>query len=319
EAIDAGPDGAPGATPVNLAGVTDVIDLAATHDRTCATLADGGVDCWGIREPTPTRVPALDAVKRFAPGASQADETQIACSIATDGGLSCEGNNLIIGTGSYDLGGAAATEIVLSPPSNDWWGVTASAFVLDAQGTLHSWGFDDMMLGRQVSTGIDYVPHPVRNLPKIRNAASSGTHACAVSTDGRLFCWGRAGNAMLGLGYVRDERLPVEVSLAERWPHQVSLTESHSCAATTQGSVYCWGGLNERGQLGVAQEGVTLVPRRAEGLPEDIVSVAVGFHSTCALAKNGVVWCWGWNDYGQLGRGYRELGRHPVPVPVVFP
>ena len=36
------------------------------------------------------------------------------------------------------------------------------------------------------------------------------------------------------------------------------------------------------------------------------VSVSAGYWHTCALLDNNAVVCWGYNQYGQLGRGSRE-------------
>lgn len=36
----------------------------------------------------------------------------------------------------------------------------------------------------------------------------------------------------------------------------------------------------------------------------DALSLAAGYWHTCALLVDGSVWCWGQNNYGQLGYGY---------------
>jgi alpha-tubulin suppressor-like RCC1 family protein len=38
---------------------------------------------------------------------------------------------------------------------------------------------------------------------------------------------------------------------------------------------------------------------------------------TCATKTDGTLWCWGWNDYGQLGDG--TTTNRPVPTPVQPP
>jgi len=39
------------------------------------------------------------------------------------------------------------------------------------------------------------------------------------------------------------------------------------------------------------------------GVCKGVVQVAAGYSSTCAIDKQGQAWCWGRNDYGQLGDG----------------
>ena len=46
-----------------------------------------------------------------------------------------------------------------------------------------------------------------------------------------------------------------------------------------------------------------MIPTCVIGLPRGVQAVAVGGLHTCALAAEGAVWCWGRNDYGQLGDG----------------
>ena len=68
-----------------------------------------------------------------------------------------------------------------------------------------------------------------------------------------------------------------------------------------------------------------LLPARAEAepvagpIPESIggaavVQIAVGNRHSCALVESGHVWCWGWNQFGQLGDGTTENRSVPVQV-----
>ena len=44
--------------------------------------------------------------------------------------------------------------------------------------------------------------------------------------------------------------------------------------------------------------------------------IAAGYWHTCALAYSGDLWCWGDNDYGQLGIGSTNGQNSPVAVSV---
>lgn len=47
------------------------------------------------------------------------------------------------------------------------------------------------------------------------------------------------------------------------------------------------------------------------------IAVAAGRTHTCAIANNRTVWCWGGNDYGQLGTGQASSAASPDPVQVL--
>ncbi|MFM2106106.1 MAG: hypothetical protein RL338_1138 [Chloroflexota bacterium] len=80
----------------------------------------------------------------------------------------------------------------------------------------------------------------------------------------------------------------------------VSPGYSHTCALDASGGVWCWG-RNDLGQLGlgdlVDRTTATAVPGMTSGFTE----VVAGQRHTCAIDATGGVWCWGANDYGQLG------------------
>ena len=51
------------------------------------------------------------------------------------------------------------------------------------------------------------------------------------------------------------------------------------------------------------------------GTDTDWAIVSAGNLSTCAQKKNGTLWCWGFNGFGQLGLG--DLGQRKAPTEVV--
>ena len=108
--------------------------------------------------------------------------------------------------------------------------------------------------------------------------------------------------AGLSLGAVAQVPVPTTVS-------QVVSGVQHSCALTTEGTVWCWG-RNTEGQLGNGSLDSPdsfhgSVPRPVideTGMPlSDIDDIAAGGHSTCARLSGGVVKCWGQN--GKIDTG----------------
>ena len=90
----------------------------------------------------------------------------------------------------------------------------------------------------------------------------------------------------------------------------LSAGKDHTCAATPDGKVACWGS-NSHGQLGDFDGAI---PDRARYTPgiADAISVGAGDQHTCAVIEGGTVRCWGRGDSGQLGHG-SPVTSQPVP------
>ena len=79
-------------------------------------------------------------------------------------------------------------------------------------------------------------------------------------------------------------------------------------------------GYNNYGQLGngttggVSTEKVQVKSPDGEGVLENIISVAAGNSYSVALDKDGNVYTWGYNGYGQLGLGDGNYRALPVKV-----
>jgi alpha-tubulin suppressor-like RCC1 family protein len=142
--------------------------------------------------------------------------------------------------------------------------------------------------------------------PDLQAAIAAGAaHTCALK-GGQVYCWGYNYYGQLGDGTTTDRTTPTLVAdgaMGNSGVTAVAASAYHTCALKG-GQVYCWG-RNNNGQLGdgtyTHRNTPTLVANGAMG-NSGVTAVAAGDHHTCAL-KGGQVYCWGWNDYGQLGDG----------------
>jgi alpha-tubulin suppressor-like RCC1 family protein len=144
---------------------------------------------------------------------------------------------------------------------------------------------------------------------------SAGTlHTCGVTDHNVAYCWGANSFGQLGDGTTTERHRPVRVAsgLAFR---QVSAGAGYTCGVTTDNVAYCWG-QNNVAQLGIGTDtGFRRVPTRVQGRLAFRRVNADGFH-TCGITTGDVVYCWGFNDFGQVGDGAFEDVR-VVPTRVV--
>lgn len=102
---------------------------------------------------------------------------------------------------------------------------------------------------------------------------------------------------------------------------QVVSGKKHSCASRSDGTVRCWGD-NTSGQLGTLQAGNSSTsPVVLTGLT-GIRQMASTDRHTCAIDTGNRLWCWGLNDYGQVGDeqpsdARRTPYRHPTVTDVL--
>ena len=96
----------------------------------------------------------------------------------------------------------------------------------------------------------------------------------------------------------------------------------HTCALMGDGAARCWG-RGESGQLGTTASATCLLetgPTACEMLPVAVTGgltfdqITTGGSHTCALSGEGVAYCWGRNDHGQLGDNTTIPRQSPVAV-----
>ena len=133
----------------------------------------------------------------------------------------------------------------------------------------------------------------------LAEVSAGPTHACALSTDGKAYCWGSGERRELGNSPPASSFTPVAVGASIPFRH-LSAGFSHTCALSTAGDAYCWGW----GVFGAVGHGDF-----SDTAPEQVVgqhvfsAISAGWYHTCGIAEGGAAYCWGDNAQGQLGDG----------------
>jgi alpha-tubulin suppressor-like RCC1 family protein len=136
--------------------------------------------------------------------------------------------------------------------------------------------------------------------------------SCGLNAAGIGYCWGSNFSGRLGNNSLTDSSVPVPISGGLTFS-SISVGNFQSCGLTMVGSAYCWGD-NFNGQLGNNNAPTdSSVPVPVSG-GLIFSSISVGNSYSCGLTMDGSAYCWGYNNYGQLGNNSSVYSSVPVPV-----
>lgn len=313
-----------GAAPTRVSGGLALTAISPGGRFTCALSNDGDAHCWGsgasgrLGNGSDDDSPVPVAVASAQPLDGLSSGWGLTCGLGAAGAVSCWGNAGALGSDTLKfsavpvpIGGELSLHAV---------GVgNRYACALAADATAYCWGTN--LNGRLGRTDVEYTDTPlaVEGGLVFDTLVAGPMHACALTAAGAAWCWGGNAAGQLGSGTTTGGATPGPVAdgLAFRL---LSAGTAHTCGLTADGSAWCWGS-NAEGQLGAPT-----VAESCAGVPCSTTPVAVtgglrfatisagGAHS-CAIATDGVAYCWGGNGAGQLGDGTHT--RRPAPTRVV--
>lgn len=321
------PDCSP--SPVEVAGLTDAVEIAAGSVLTCARRTSGAVVCWGgnssggigdgttgTDRPTPTAVVGLTDAVEIAAGGH-------ACARRASGGVVCWGSNRAGQIGDGTSGTDRLTPVLVM-------GLTDAVEIAvggghscarRASGAVVCWGDNTYgQIGDGTSGTNRLAPVAVVGLSDAVGLAAGGNHNCARRASGTVVCWGHDSGGRIDGGMDTWRATPWDVASVT---DAVEITAGYlySCVRRASGAVDCWG-RNNSGQLGDGTGGPgshsAINPLAVMGLT-DAIGVAAGDEGgngghTCAVRAGGNVVCWGRNYYGQIGDGTTTNRMTPVAV-----
>jgi regulator of chromosome condensation (RCC1) repeat-containing protein len=157
---------------------------------------------------------------------------------------------------------------------------------------------------------------PVTGFTKL---ATGYQFSCGIKADKTAWCWwNTAGGTTASYGQLGDgttvaSHAPVQVVTAVSGPGlanviDISTYSNTTCAVVSDGGVYCWG-YGAYGQLGIGTKpsysayAVPVVTAISGPAFTGADQVSVGQYHACAHKTDNTIWCWGYNNYGQVGNG----------------
>lgn len=205
-----------------------------------------------------------------------------------------------------------------------------STCAIDSDDKAYCWGGNgEGELGNNLYPTPSYVPSPVTTTGTAMDGKTflsisvGEDHACAVASDHQAYCWGADYDHQLGNIPGGESHTAVAVytggTLNGKTVKYMSTSSRHTCVIASDDKAYCWGD-NGYGGLGNNDDSSSAAPVAVDMSGaisgKTIKSIAVGTYHTCAIASDGQAYCWGWNNYGQLGNNTIPVNSL-VPAPIV--
>ena len=124
----------------------------------------------------------------------------------------------------------------------------------------------------------------------------------SISTE--LYSWGWGVYGQLGHGDTRVRLVPSLVEgLRDHEIREIACGYRHNIVVTMDGKLYAWG-WGRHGQLGLGAWDDELKPKPLLALDGmNVTTLALGGRHSLAIGADGVVYAWGRDEEGQLGRG----------------
>jgi len=242
-------------TPVEVSGLSGVMDIAAGDSHSLALKSDGTVWAWGYNGSgqlgdgsttdryTPVEVSGLSGVMDIAAGDSHS------LALKSDGTVWAWGHN------RYGrLGDGTTTQRTTPIQVSDLSGVVAIAvgsrhsLALKSDGTVWAWGYNGSGQLGDGSTTDRYTPVEVSGLSGVMDIAAGDSHSLALKSDGTVWAWGQNEYGQLGDGTTTQRTTPIQASDLSGVV-VIAAGSGHSLAMQLDGTVWAWG-INVYGERG---------------------------------------------------------------------
>lgn len=308
-------------SPVQVAGLTGVVAIAASGGNISAAVKDDGtVWGWGLNdfgELGPSIGTTFLAPVKL-PGFS--DAVSVACGLShivvlkRDGTVWTMGRNI-----DGELGNGSATGTSTAVQVTGLSGVTTigaagnRSVARETDGSVWTWGANDEGQCGDGSYSSRRMPTKVYGDPGSTQVSGGAGHAVALAPDGCAWAWGINNLCQVGDGTTSDRHTPVNVAASTRFK-MVRAGWYHTLALSEAGVVWSWGD-NSMDAAGDPSAYVRKTPAPIAGAT-DVVGIGAGTYHSILVKADGTVWTWGLNSSGVLGDGSSTFRRAtPGQVP----
>ncbi|MEM9191828.1 MAG: hypothetical protein AAGF12_21835 [Myxococcota bacterium] len=190
-----------------------------------------------------------------------------------------------------------------------------------ADGQLWCWGDNRFGQGGVAADEFLASPQRVGEFGDWLQVSLNEEYSCGIRERGVLYCWGQnSPNGRLGTGDTENVTPCCGDRIPGSWA-SVSAGLDHACGIRIDGSLWCWGRIEQLGVPGLVQDcGSTPNPCEPVRVDDNRwQEVAAGDRHTCALRETSPgesrVFCWGENRFGQLAQPLStDMQSTPTPI-----
>jgi len=162
----------------------------------------------------------------------------------------------------------------------------------------YCWGYGGNGQLGDSTFGRDSVAQLVRGGLTLTQITAGAAHSCGLTAAGKAYCWGYNGYGQLGDNSTNQSSLPVAVTGGLTFS-SISAGAYHTCGIVGT-LMYCWGN-DGQGELGDSLPLTnSMTPVQVKG-GLSWASASAAYYHTCGLTTGGDAYCWGYDNYGQLG------------------
>lgn len=194
---------------------------------------------------------------------------------------------------------------------------TSYVALADGRVVAFGWGMDgELGLGEDPPQKLEQ-PTVIPGLTDVVGVAGSMKVGFAIHRDGTVSAWGARDNGLIGDGIYNQRSgetpprawRPVTVPGAAGVV-RLATSRDFVLALTKSGTVLGWGYYTSPLVRPVVEGVKVMKPAEIPGL-SDVVSVAIAGSTPGVVKRDGTVWVWGYNSWGQLGAGMPDS----IPAP----
>lgn len=313
---------------IDVPGIPEkVTSISSGSLHTCALTVSGSVYCWGTNQegqlgsetedfisPGPLKVSANSDVFSYISA-----DYSTSCAITSTGEAKCWGSYAMI---QPDYSYASNSSIPVAIPDLGEKVITidpgsSHICAIVESGKLFCWGNNSSGQLGNGTTSDSLSPVEVTELPgEVKSVSAGAIHTCAITIDGKLYCWGDNEQGALGNSSYIDSYVPVKISVFSTGVRDVIASTQRTCAIGDAGGLKCWGD-NSYGSIGDGSTSSRSAPVDVMGLSSGVVLYTNVSLVSCALVSGGVVKCWGsdpWYDNIALKEGVVRTSSTPLSV-----